>query len=120
GETMAQVRARLLPDDQRLAPDPGFADIWTDATLRTPDEPLSLPYADLQTPLPVTEDCLAHWDTRCRAVIHYASHIQPLWDLPRTRDDNGTPQDITCSACHSRRDAMSQLQVPPGQLELTG
>ena len=29
-------------------------------------------------------------------------------------------QDVTCSACHSRRDSMNALQVPPGQLELTG
>jgi len=29
-------------------------------------------------------------------------------------------EDHTCSLCHSRRDAMNALQVPPAQLELTG
>ncbi|KAF0810679.1 hypothetical protein A167_00558 [Alcanivorax sp. S71-1-4] len=120
GETMAQVRARLLPQDQALRPDPDYVDIWTDPAVRAVDDPLRLGYDALATPAPATEDCLADWSTLCRAIIHYPNHIQPLWDLPREVDDNGTLVDVTCSGCHTRRDAMSQLQVAPAQLELTG
>jgi hypothetical protein len=52
-------------------------------------------------------------------VIHYLDHIQPIWESSRMADVDGMPTDVTCIGCHSRRDAMDALQIPPGQLELT-
>ena len=43
-------------------------------------------------------------------MIHYEQHIQPLWERDRGAD--------TCTACHSRTDAMGNPRVPEGQLEL--
>jgi hypothetical protein len=44
-------------------------------------------------------------------------HLHPLWGEPRLAADGIT--DITCTLCHNPRDAMDQLQVPAGQLDLT-
>ena len=120
GETMAQVRARLHPADQSLQADMSYEDIWTDPAVRAPDAPLALRYDMLETPLPVTPECLDAWNTLCRSVIHYETHIQPLWDLPRDVEENGDIVEVTCVSCHTRRDDMNQLQVAPAQLELTG
>jgi hypothetical protein len=50
------------------------------------------------------------WEPNCRIVINYVDHIHPLWTKPRGAD--------TCVDCHSTRDAMNQLRVPAGQLNL--
>ncbi|MCH8543817.1 MAG: hypothetical protein LAT61_09630 [Alcanivorax sp.] len=120
GETMAQVRARLRPEDQSLQADMLYEDIWTDPAVREPDAPLMRRYDMLDTPLPVTSACLDEWDTLCRSLIQYEAHIQPLWEFPRETDEDGVITDVTCVSCHTRRDDMNQLQVAPAQLELTG
>src|SRR5690606_5149511 len=70
----------------------------------------------------------------CRIVINYEQHIQPMWDRPRTVDQDqdgvpdvdamGNPIDGTCSqgGCHSTTDAMgtANANVPAAQLDLTG
>jgi hypothetical protein len=120
GETMAEVLTRVEPEHRRPSLDMLFEDVWTDPLVRMPDADIALRYADLDTPAPASDlACLNEWTPLCRSVIHYGEHIQPLWDLPREADIDAVPTDVTCSACHSRRDAMAMLQVPPAQLELT-
>lgn len=119
GETMAQALTRLYPERTVPSVDLRAFDAWTNPAPE-PDSELLLSYDDLETPAPVTAECQTAWVPGCRAIIHYEDHIQPLWDLPRTAEVEGAMQDVTCSACHSRRDSMNALQVPPGQLELTG
>ena len=119
GETMAEVLTRVDPARRQPTLDLLFEDVWTDPALRPADPPLALRYADLQTAAPATPECQTSWTPLCRTIIHYDAHIQPLWDLPRTVAVAGVPTDVTCSSCHSRRDAANALQVPPGQLELT-
>lgn len=128
GETMAETRYRQagydcsVPTDagcqaQRPAVDLVFQDVWTDPAVRAKDADLALRYADLTTPPPAEASCLTDavggnpWTSRCRAVIHYPTHIHPLWAVDRGDD--------TCTACHSRTDAMAALQVPAAQLELS-
>src|SRR5690606_12615893 len=77
-------------------------------------------YADLATPSPALSSCTVTWSSLCRAIIHYVEHIQPIWEAPREVDDGGSLVDVTCTSCHSRRDAANALVVPAAQLELTG
>jgi hypothetical protein len=70
-------------------------------------------YADLLTAAPTTSDCQTSWQSLCRSVINYVTHIQPLWELDRAAGAQ------TCIGCHNRVDAMNAAQVPAGQLELT-
>lgn len=123
GETMAEARARIscATDCAAITPsvDVRYVDVWTDeaAAGRLKDPSLALTYQDLDTTAPATSACQADWTNRCRTVIHYETHIHPLWSLPRVAADNVT--DITCTLCHNNRDAAAVLQVPAGQLELT-
>lgn len=117
GETMAQALTRLYPEREIPSIDMRDFDAWSDPA---PSEDWLLAYADLETLAPATVQCQQQWQAECRTVIHYEDHIQPLWDLPRQADVDGNLQDVTCSSCHNRRDAMNALQVPPAQLELTG
>lgn len=120
GETMAQVLARIQPDSEEPSLDLVFNDVWTDPGVRPVDPDWSIRYSDLTTPAPLQPECDSGWNSLCRAVIHYVDVIQPIWDAARTVDDGGSLVDGTCSTCHNRRDAGNALQVPPGQLELTG
>lgn len=119
GETMAQALARFLPESEWPATNMQAFDAWSDPGPDPADE-LLLSYADLETLAPATAACQTQWQPECRTVIHYEDHIQPIWDLPRMQEVGGVMEDHTCSLCHSRRDAMNALQVPPAQLELTG
>lgn len=129
GETMAQVRARVscATDCAALRPsvDVVFEDLWTDEALagRAADAAFAWRYADLQTPAPTTPECSVEWNSRCRTVIHYESHIHPLWSLPRQTldpDDGFTVlADDTCTLCHSREDAMGAVRIPAGDLDLS-
>lgn len=120
GETMAQVRTRLDADALLPSLEMVYTDVWTDPAVRTPDPDWALLYDDLETAVPATNDCRQDWDRLCSITIHYPTHVQPIWDLPRDVMQGGSLVDGTCSTCHSRRDAMDNLQVPPAQLELTG
>jgi hypothetical protein len=72
--------------------------------------------------VPITESCAANWTPLCRIVVNFPDHIQPLFDLDRSVvDEMGmVVSDTTCASCHNRFDADNELQVPAGQLELTG
>jgi hypothetical protein len=120
GETMAEVRARLLgvpaPDM-----DVAFVDLWTDPTLRDPDPPFAFRYSALTTPAPVDPGCSASWIPSCRITIHYETHIHPLWSVDRRvfDADGFEVEDRTCSSCHTSTDAMGLARVPDGQLDLS-
>ncbi len=113
GETMAQTRTRLVPDALVPGMDLVFEDVWTDeiAAGRPRDASLAYLYADLATPAPASAACQGQWRPSCRIVIHYETHIHPLWARDRGAD--------TCTACHNTRDAMNNLQVPAAQLDLS-
>ncbi|WP_244877396.1 hypothetical protein [Brumicola pallidula] len=121
GETMAETFTRIngVPD---LTPDILFADVWADPAVQTPADNIEYRYADLLTPLPITQSCAQTWTSICRAVINFPDHIQPLFELDRAIVDTDglVVADNTCVACHNRFDADNQLQVPAVQLELTG
>jgi len=114
GETMAETLTRL--DSLELLPsvDPVYVDLWTyePAAGRPADNGFSLPYAALVTPAPASFACQTAWSNACRTVIHYEQHIHSLWN--RDRGAN------TCTSCHSTTDAAGMLQVPFGQLDLSG
>lgn len=113
GETMAETRTRL--DTTALTPsvDLIYEDVWTDETAagRAKDAPFAYRYGDLATPAPASAACQTGWSAACRVVIHYESHIHPLWGRDRGAD--------TCTLCHGTRDAMGNLQVPAAQLDLS-
>ncbi len=121
GQTLAQAFA-----ERNGVPDPDFdvrfEDVWTDPAVRLPDAAFAFDYAALLTAQPVTSSCAMAWSARCRAVIHYAEHIQPLFDLPRvTLDVDGVTvlEDHTCTGCHAPVDGDGLAMVPAAQLELT-
>jgi Hydrazine synthase alpha subunit middle domain len=137
GATMAEERARAGCTSTQLAPnladcaylrpsvDLLFTDVWTSPALgRSPDKPITLKYTDLVTPAPLSAtstNCTTAWTAQCRIVIHYPTHIAPLWAVIRqTKDAGGAViNDQTCTTCHSRKDAAGQPQLPAASLELT-
>ncbi|WP_395338906.1 hypothetical protein PN836_013035 [Ningiella sp. W23] len=119
GETMAQTFSRVqgLPS---LTSDIVFEDIWANPQTQTPEPSFAYAYADLQTPLPVSQSCAQNWSAICRSVINYPLHIAPIFELDRaTRDELGNVlNDNTCIACHSDTDADGQSRIPAAQLNL--
>ncbi len=123
GETMAQTRARIL-GTRRLTAAIEFTDEWTDEALASPGSDILLAYADLATQSPVTSRCEETWGPACRAVIHYETHIHPLWGLPRpVFDDDGITElpdeDRTCTTCHGRLDDQGRARNPDAGLDLS-
>jgi hypothetical protein len=148
GATMAQTLAlstcsangttpsgNTTPCSQILSSDVTYDAIWTVGTTPPqPDPPISYAYADLTSASPVTAatnpNCVT-WTAQCRVTIHYASaadiamrlpYIQSVWnDASRTNTVNGVPMTPTvCSVCHDPVNAKAMVQVPQGQLDLTG
>ena len=140
GETMAQTLARVscvkgsaIPCSQILSSDVIYAAVWTAGT--TPpqaDTAFSYTYggaAGIPGSPPTNANC-ANWSAQCRITIHYANansnppqlYIQNLWNLPsRTATVNGVANTpVTCTLCHNTIDAKNAVQVPTGQLDLTG
>ncbi len=144
GETMAQALARLTctangtqingsmtPCSQILSMDVIYDGIWTVGT--TPpqaDTPFSYTYqgvAGLNESPPINSNCVP-WSAQCRITIHYDMDpvkqlfMQSVWSLAtRTNTVNGVAMtSTTCSVCHNQVNAMAMLQVPQGQLDLTG
>ena len=128
GETMAEARARIScqTDCAALMPsvDVMYEDVWTDpvASGRVPDAPFAYRYADLLTPAPTSAACQSSWNANCRITVHYPDHVHALWSVPRLVLDNlgNLVQDNTCTTCHGPVDAMAAVQVPAGQLDLSG
>ncbi len=132
GETMAEARARvtcvagsacsMVPSVNLI-----YDDVWTDPAQATPGTSIQLKYDDFpafQTLPPTSLSCEGTWTSRCRTVINYPAHIQPLWDLARTTTVGGVvTADHTCSqnGCHSTTNAAGAVaaQAPASQLNLT-
>jgi Hydrazine synthase alpha subunit middle domain len=142
GETMAQTLARITcangktpsgaatPCSQLLTSDVIYANVWT--TGITPpagdtDASFSYPYTGVtglsETP-PINANCVP-WTAQCRITIHYdtdpvkQTFLQAVWSLPtRLAPDGVTP--AVCVTCHNPANAMAMVQVPQGQLDLTG
>ena len=143
-ETMAQTLARIsctkgsaIPCSQILATDVIYANVWTTGvTLPAGSVDASFSYtyggaAGIKGSPPTNANCSAPaWTAQCRITIHYANansnpiglYIQNLWNFsPRTATVNGVPNTVvTCTLCHNTINAMNAIQVPAGQLDLTG
>ncbi len=134
GDTMADTRVALTCASgtgtacaEVPAIDVSYVDVWTDPAVRKPDASFSYLYSDLSTPKPSNAHCVT-WDALCRSTIHYPDstsppyHIQSLWDFPRqTLDSSGNVlTDHTCVLCHNPGSAQKTVQVPAGQIDLTG
>jgi hypothetical protein len=142
GETMAQTLARIscttgsaIPCSQILTTDVIYAATWTKGVtlpVGEVDKTISLLYADLQEPggppFPNAGDC-EPWSAQCRITIHYANaatltpvFLQNVWNLStRTATVKGVPNSpAVCTTCHSGVSAQNAIQVPAGQLDLTG
>jgi hypothetical protein len=142
GETMAQTLARLtcangktpsgaaMPCSQLLTSDVIYANVWT--TSITPpaglvDTSFSYPYGGvtgLSESPPTNANCVP-WTAQCRITIHYdtdpvkQTFLQSVWSLAtRLAPDGVTP--AVCVTCHNPVNAMKMVQVPQGQLDLTG
>jgi hypothetical protein len=134
GETMAQVRNRILCNSTGRACAPSFNVIFDDLWDPTADTSTSfdacyvsgpsdvpsdatdatrrhLCATALTTPLPTSLGCAQTWASNCRVTIHYEQHIHPLWSVDRAAG--------TCTTCHNPADAAAAPQVPAGQLDLT-
>jgi hypothetical protein len=144
GATMAQTLAlttctsngttpsgATTPCSQILNSDVIYDGIWTVGT--TPpqlDSPFSYTYA-LASPTPPTNASCTPWSAQCRSTIHYAAtlsgvatpqvFIQSVWsNANRTNVVNGVTTSTTCTVCHNPVNATAMVQVPQGQLDLTG
>jgi hypothetical protein len=101
-----------------------YTDVWTDPAATTPSPSFSYLYTNLITTPPASVNCIATWTPACRVVIHYETHIHPLWsELREVRDPmtNLVIANNTCaqSGCHAPVNAMNAPMVPAGQLDLT-
>jgi hypothetical protein len=116
-ETMAEARSRLDPTSLSLSVDIHYQDVWTDETAagRLKDSPLDYLYANLDPGMtaPVDAGCQGSWNTLCRIVINYETHIHPLWSISR-----GAGGADTCINCHIDKDNMMNDKIPDGQLDL--
>ena len=135
GETMAQTAARItcvkgsaIPCTQIPSPDVIYSNIWTTGVtvpVGQVDASFSYTYAALSEPPPTNASCTP-WSAQCRITIHYASaqspnqlYLQSVWNLtPRTAAAGGA--SIVCTVCHNTLSATNAIQVPAGQLDLTG
>lgn len=118
GQTMAETW-ETHNDIRTPSVDVTFTDDWTDPG-GSPSASYSFLYDDLTTTTPPNSICTSGWNAYCRIIINYPDHIQPLWELDRSGVNGTDPFDDTCTTCHSNRDAMAQVRVPAGQLDLHG
>lgn len=119
------------PCSQILSSDVIYDGIWTaNTTPPQADKAIAYTYADATPTAPTNANC-AKWTAQCRSTIHYAVtlagvattnlFLQSMWDkATRTNVVNGVMTSTTCSVCHDPVNAMAMVQVPQGQLDLTG
>jgi hypothetical protein len=129
GETMAEARTRVSCQTDCAALEPSvdivFDDVWTNPAAATPAASFAYEYTNLTTTAPVNVNCISDWTPACRIVIHYETHIHPLWSAPRQiidpNDGMTVLEDRTCAqgGCHAPVNAMNAAMVPAGQLDLT-
>lgn len=126
GETMAETYSRT--NEPRT---PNFnivyTDEWTDRTNAglTPDADITTLFTDpanmvgLSTSPPISAGCQNNWNSTCREIINYETHIQSLWDYPGRTNDAAAA--AVCSDCHSKAGMVAAAVTPLlTQLELTG
>jgi hypothetical protein len=106
---------------------PGQKDVGIDLYYETPVF-AELEFANQGIPgTPPTNGSCAPWSAQCRITIHYANpastptqlFIQNLWQTPRGPVIQNVAT-LTCTNCHNPLSLKSQIQVPLGQLDLTG
>jgi hypothetical protein len=136
GETMAEVRARITcatDNCSSLEPsmDVKYTDVWTDEIKagRLADASFAYAYTDLTTPPPTSVNCITQpWDSGCRIVINYETHIHPIWGADRPILDLGGMPILDpmsglplrgCTGCHTTVDSMGADRIADGQLDLT-
>ncbi len=106
GETMAEVRFALAPEEPEVATDIVYDDYWTVPAINSS---FSYSYSSLTSPVRGT-GCASSWSYKCRIVINYEQHIHPLWSIDRGVN--------TCTTCHSNKDGVVD-KVPAVQLDLS-
>lgn len=121
GETMGEAYATdNLIAARTPSVDVVYTDDWTNDLLPglNKSPPFGFLYQNLTTAAPVSIGCQTAWDERCRTIIHYETHIQPLWEEPRMPIDDGSGMNMvdTCIGCHTTNGG---TQVPAAQLDLT-
>ena len=120
---------------QILSTDVIYTDIWTTgvtpAGRRRRRQLISYLYADLPTrPTPPTNANCAPWTAQCRITIHLpqrsrrlklpsATHLESVARATATVDGVANTS-VTCTTCHNPVSARNAVQVPAGQLDLTG
>lgn len=129
GQTLAEIYAANKQQPRKPSLNVYFSDEWAvnpaqrkaviDARYVNDD-----PANRDQVPVnPVTSDaCLQHWNARCRIVINYDKHIQPIWSLksrPVFDSMNVFISDNRCISCHAPANSLGAAQVPAGQLDLS-
>jgi hypothetical protein len=129
GETMAETRTRVSCQTDCAALEPSvdiaFDDVWTNPAVATPGASFAYDYTNLTTTAPVNVNCISDWSPVCRIVIHYETHIHPLWSTPRQvidpNDGVTVLADHTCAegGCHAPVNALNAPAVPAAQLDLT-
>jgi hypothetical protein len=126
---------------QVLSTDVLYKPVWTTGvTIPTgfQDSAISYTYAGAAglSEVPPTNASCVPWTAQCRVAIHYASaqspitqpYIQALWNLTTrpavtfsgSSELNGTTGSPTCINCHNGVSTSNAIQVPAGQLDLTG
>jgi Tol biopolymer transport system component len=126
------------PCSQILTTDVIYPTVWTNGvTTPQPDASIDLYYgvsvvngASTQgipsTPPMNIGNCVP-WSAQCRITIHYANpasnptqlFIQNLWQTARGPVVAGVATQ-TCTNCHNPVNLQNQIQVPAGQIDLTG
>ena len=146
GETMAEVRARIsctAEDCSAIEPTMAirYEDVWSqDPLIQAANEPFDFNYdnaEEIVTPSPTNAVCPTlpvtpprrDWQSQCRNVINYETHIHPMWSLPRlvfddlgnpVVDPNGIQLSNNCQNCHTPLDpVLNVVRVPAGQLDLS-
>jgi hypothetical protein len=126
------------PCSQILSTDVIYAPVWTNGvTTPQPDANIDLYYgvsvvngdsneAIPSTPPMIVGNCIP-WSAQCRITIHYANptsnptqlFIQNLWQTARG-PVVATVATQTCTNCHNPVNLQNKIQVPAGQVDLTG
>ena len=117
GDTMAERRHQSDSTSINSSVDLIYDDVWYSAAAS-----IAYRYGDLTTPAPVSDSCITEWNSSCRIVINYETHIHPIWGVDRrVFDTDGVTvlADNTCTSCHNPSDNNGNPQVPAAQLDLT-
>ena len=133
GQTMAEVYDLRRPEDnvnervRDLQLQITYSDEWTDTTGgATPDPDIDLSYDPAWNLDPAYPIIAPNLDPALqgRIVISYLDHIQPIWERERDIKLDGkevlAPSGNPATSCISCHTSNGGLDVPAGQLDLTG